>query len=155
MTKVRYFYLDELGRLHKVAQRHMEAVWYNERPWDDAKGTKLLRVISFICDDDFRPRHGFAMRVRIEEGRLTKESRNEAIAAVQSGMPSLLEPAPTEFLLIDKQLESWPEPNSVFRQLAVPWTCRSRASNRSTSVGHCEQPQGEQALTYYDIDESE
>jgi len=122
--KVRYFHLDENDCLQKVAQRHLEAVWFDERPWDDSASAKPLRLISFLCDDDFRPLRGFVMRVQIREGRLTDDSRHDAIAAVQSAMPplpSIFGPVQSsnELPLIDKQLEGWPEPNDLFRQLAV------------------------------------
>jgi hypothetical protein len=119
--KLRFFYLDEGDRLHKVAQRHMEAAWWDERPWDDSAGTKLLRIITVICDDKLRPLSCFVMRLSVQGGRLTEESRCEAITAFQSGMGNILSgaPMPTELPLIDEQLEGWPETDTLFQQLAV------------------------------------
>ena len=158
--KVRYFYLDEKDRLLKAAQRRVEAAWFDERAWDDSTGTKLLRIVSFICRNDLGPIRGYVMRTMVKDGWITEDSRERAIQAVHSAMPPLFGPVPTELPLIAKQLEGWPELCGLRQQIAVALDVPISqvpklqfggpllmASHMTVAV--------KQAQTYFNIDERE
>lgn len=116
--KVRFFCLDKDDRLQKVAQRHVEKAWWDERPWDDSTGRRLVRLVTIVLDGDHRPRGCFLLRLTLKEGRLTHEIRREILAAAQRGIEHLGKRSkPTGNPQIEKQMEGWPA--TLKRQLAV------------------------------------
>ena len=117
--RVRYFYLDERGTVHKAEQRRTESAVLKGKRWDETTGTKLLRIVSFICDDNLRPLRGSITSFAVADGFITDESRGAAMAAYMSKLPQPLSPPPTEYTLIDKQLELWPDERELFPQLTA------------------------------------
>ena len=118
VMKVRFFCLDEDDRLQKVAQRHVEKAWWDERPWDDSTGRGLVRLVTVVLDGDHRLRGCFLLRLTLKDGRLTHQVRREILATAQSGMEHLGKRSkPTGHPLIEKQMEGWPA--TLKRQLAV------------------------------------
>jgi hypothetical protein len=115
--RIRFFYLDESGTVHKAEQRKTEAAFLKGERWDQSSGTKSLRIVSFICDDKLRPLRVYITKVAVQDGFVSDESRREAIKAYLSKLPPLLSAAPTEFPLIDKQFEEWPDERKLFPQL--------------------------------------
>lgn len=117
--RIRYFYLDERGTVHKAEQRRTESAVLKGERWDDSTGSKSVRIVSFICDDDLRPLRGSVTSFTVKDGFITQESRGEAIQAYMSKLPQPLSPPPTELPLIDKQLELWPDERELFPQLTA------------------------------------
>jgi hypothetical protein len=118
-VRIRYFYLDEFGTVYKAEQRQTEAAVLKAKRWDDSTGTKLLRIVSFICDDDLRPMRGSITSFIIADGFITRESRGKAMAAYQSQRPPITGPPPKELPLIDEQLALWPDERELFPQLTA------------------------------------
>lgn len=117
--RVRYFYLDVSDTVHKAEQRRTEAAVLKAKRWDDSTGTKLLRIVSFICGDDLRPMRGSITSFIVAGGFITRESRGKAMAAYQSQRPPITGPPPKELPLIDEQLALWPDERELFSQLTV------------------------------------
>jgi hypothetical protein len=116
---VRYFYLDESGTVFKAEQSRTEAAVLKGERWDDSSGTKLLRIVSFICDDKLVPLRGSVTSFKVTDGFITDASRAEAMAAYQSQRPPITGPPPTELPLIDEQLSLWPDERALFPQLTA------------------------------------
>lgn len=116
---MRYFYLDETGTVYKAEQSRTEAAVLKSERWDDSSGTKLLRIVSFICDDRLLPLRGSVTSFTVADGFITSESRSEAMAAYQSQRPRIGGPQPTEFPLVDAQLDLWPDERELFPQLTA------------------------------------
>jgi len=118
VMKVRFFCLDNDNRLQKIAQRHVEKAWWDERPWDGSTGRGLVRLVTVVLDGDHRLRGCFLLRLTLKDGRLTHEVRREILAAGQSGMEYFRKRSkPTGYPRIEKQMEGWPA--TLKRQLAV------------------------------------
>lgn len=117
--RIRYFYLDERGTVYKAEQRRTEAAVLQGERWDDSAGTKLLRIVSFICDDDLRPLRGSIASFRVADGFITRESVTEAMQAYASRIPQPLSPPPAEYPLIDRLVALWPDERKLFPQLTA------------------------------------
>lgn len=112
--KLRYFVVDEANDLHRIRRSAVEAVWSDARPVASL-GLRLaddLRVVTVVCDPDLHPRICFFLRVDLEDGRITDDSRLRAHEAVEvSNRGELDHPA------VAHQLGRWP--SDWRRQLAV------------------------------------
>ena len=83
--RIRYFFLDEGGTVHKAEQRRTESAVLKRKRWDETTGTKLLRVVSFICDDNLRPLRGSFASFTVADGFITDESRGVLVQVRASG----------------------------------------------------------------------
>jgi hypothetical protein len=119
-----YFVADRQDQLRRVPTEAVEALWEG-REGIDALGCKpgpTLRLISVIVDEDLNPFVIFFMRLELDNGEITPESRLEAYDAVTSRGPKLQSPA------AQKQFLGWPA--DWPRQLAVALDTPVAALNR-------------------------
>jgi hypothetical protein len=125
--RARYFLVEESGELRKAAQAAVEGAWQGHRPLDDISGTRNLGIVTVLCDDSYRPLQCFMARVRVVDGRITDESRDQACHAWFLLRPPLeipgTPPAPRDDPRLHPsvlfQVSGWPPTDRLRRQLAV------------------------------------
>ena len=108
-----YFVADRKDQLRRVPTAAVEAIW------DGREGIKALgcnpgetlRLISVLIDDELNPLVIFFMRLDLDDGEITPESRLEAYDAVTARGAKFASPA------AQKQFLGWP--SDWPRQLAV------------------------------------
>jgi len=153
---VRYFCLDEADIVFKISQRRIEAAFLDGERWDQNEGTTLLRIVSFICDDNLRPLRGFVMKLEAKDGHITRTSHDDVVAAYFSMLPPIEGPQPTRYPLVDKQLEGWPDERKLFPQLTAALDVPIDQMPRLYFGGPLLMAQRlgvsvKQGLTYYDL----
>ena len=108
-----YYVADSDDQFRRVETESVEALWEGQEstrvlgcdPGD------VLRLISVLIDDDLNPLVIFFMRLDLDEGEITAESRLEAYDAVTTRGPKFANPA------AQKQFLGWP--SDWPRQLAI------------------------------------
>ena len=109
--KLRYFIVNHQGRLHKVAQARVQALW--EGRGAESFGFPAaheLRLVSVVCDDDLLPTKVYVLRLPLTDGRFTEEDR---LTLRLFSMPDCVTPGEAA----RHHTEGWPA--DFFRQLAV------------------------------------
>lgn len=125
--KTRYFLVDETGTLQKAAHASVEGAWSESRPLDNTTGSRPVGILTVLCDDSFVPIQCFQTRVRVVDGCITQESRNDALYAWDLLRPSLNVPGftsapredPRSHPAVIFQFSGWPPTDELRRQLAV------------------------------------
>ena len=111
---LRYFVVDVDGQLRRVPSEAAEAVWAGHADagdFDAMLGSEL-KLVTALIDDDLNPVMTFFLRVELDRGRITEESRIAALEAITAGHGRRLsDPAQR------RQFEGWPD--DWRRQLAV------------------------------------
>ena len=111
---LRYFVVDVDGQLRRVPAAAAEAVWAGHADAGelDAMLGSELKLVSALIDDDLNPLKVFFLRVDLDRGRITEESRIAALEAITAGHGRRL-----SHPLQRRQFEGWP--TDWRRQLAV------------------------------------
>ena len=111
---LRYFVVDVDGELRRVPTAAAEAVWAGHADageLDVILGSEL-KLISALIDENLDPVMAFFLRVDLDRGAITEESRIAALEAITAGHGRRLsDPAQR------RQFEGWPP--DWRRQLAV------------------------------------
>lgn len=108
-----YFVADRQDQFRRVPTESVEALWEG-REGIKALGCdpgETLRLVSVLIDEDLNPLVIFFMRLDLDSGEITAESRLEAYDAVTARGPKFSSPA------AQKQFLGWP--SDWPRQLAV------------------------------------
>ncbi len=79
--KVRFFYVES-DRVLRAAQSRMLAAWERRKPWDDSQGTRDLKVVTVVCDNALHPAHVYLLTLKLQDGWITDESRQDAVAFI-------------------------------------------------------------------------
>ena len=111
---LRYFVVDVDGQLRRVPAAAAEAVWAGHADAGelDAMLGSELKLVTTLIDDGLNPVMTFFLRVELDRGRITEESRIAALEAITAGHGRRLsDPAQR------RQFEGWPD--DWRRQLAV------------------------------------
>lgn len=110
--RLRYFVVDGQGQLRKVSQAAVRALWEGRLRADALGGPagRELRLVSVVCDDDLLPRSLYLLRLPLEGGAFTPESR---LLLHAFSRPDCV----TTDELTRHHTEGWP--GDFFRQLAV------------------------------------
>ena len=111
---LRYFVVDVDGELRRVPPAAAEAVWAGHADAGelDAILGSELKLATVLVDDDLNPVMTFFLRVDLDRGRITEESRIAALEAITAGHGRRLsDPAQK------RQFQGWPP--DWRRQLAV------------------------------------
>jgi len=103
--KLIYFAVDEQNELRRAPARKLERIWSGVRSASQL-GISLkdeLRIVSVVHDGDFRPKVTYFLRLDLEDGWVTDDSRFRALEAVEeSNRGNLEHPA------VAHQLGRWP-----------------------------------------------
>jgi len=126
-VRVRYFVVEDSGEVTRIAQAALEGAWEGNRTIDALPGTRSVGIITVLCDESFRPLQCFQTRVRVSDGRITDESRDDARHAWFLLRPSLDVPGsaspprddPRSHPAVVFQVSGWPPEDELRRQLAV------------------------------------
>ena len=119
-----YFVADRDEQLCRVPTEAVEALWEG-RGGATSLGCEpgeTLRLISVLIDEDLNPLVIFFLRLDLDRGEITPESRLEAYEAVTARGPKFSSPA------AQKQFVGWP--SDWPRQLAVALDTPVAALNR-------------------------
>jgi hypothetical protein len=119
-----YFVVDRQDELCRVETEAVEALWEG-RGGTTALGCdpgETLRLISVLLDEDLNPQVVFFLRLDLDRGEITPESRLEAYDAVTARGAKFSSPA------AQKQFVGWPA--DWPRQLAVATDTPVAALNR-------------------------
>ena len=111
---LRYFVVDVDGTLVRVPTAAAEAVWGGQADageLDVILGSEL-KLISVLLDADLNPVMTFFMRVDLDRGAITEESRMAVLEAITAGHGRRLSDPRQR-----RQFEGWPD--DWRRQLAV------------------------------------
>jgi len=108
-----YFVADQDDQFRRVPTDAVEALWEGRGGINDlgCEPGEALRLISVLIDEDLNPLVIFFMRLDLDDGEITPQSRLEAYEAVTSRGPKFSSPA------AQKQFIGWP--SDWPRQLAV------------------------------------
>jgi hypothetical protein len=125
--RARYFLVEESGEVRKAAQAAVEGAWEGHRPLDDVTGARNVGIVTVLCDDSYRPLQCFMARVRVIDGRITDESRDDAHHAwfllrpplPMPGTPPSPREDPASHPSVAFQLSGWPPRGRLRRELAV------------------------------------
>ena len=114
----RYFVADQNDQLVRVETEAVEALWEGRGSVEmlGCEPGEVLRLISAIIDEDLNPVLIFFIRVDLDGGEITPESRLEAYEAVTARGPKYTTPA------AQKQFVGWPVdwPRQMAVALDVP-----------------------------------
>ncbi|NNJ24049.1 hypothetical protein [Alienimonas chondri] len=111
---LRYFVVDVEGQLRRVPTTAAEAVWGGEADADDLDvvlGSEL-KLVTAVIDENLDPVMIFFLRVELDRGAITEESRLAAVEAITAGHGRRLSDPRQR-----RQFEGWPD--DWRRQLAV------------------------------------
>ena len=111
---LRYFVVDVDGQLRRVPTAAAEAVWTGEADAGDLDvmlGSEL-KLLSALIDENLDPVMVFFLRVDLDRGAITEESRLAALEAITAGHGRRLSDPRQR-----RQFEGWP--TDWRRQLAV------------------------------------
>ena len=111
---LRYFVVDVDGQLRRVPTEAAEAVWAGHADAGDLDvilGSEL-KLVSTLIDENLDPVMTFFLRVDLDRGAITEESRIAALEAITAGHGRRL-----SHPLQRRQFEGWP--TDWRRQLAV------------------------------------
>ena len=111
---LRYFVADVEGQLRRVPTAAAEAVWAGQADACDLDvilGSEL-KLITVLVDGNLDPALIFFLRVDLDRGTITEESRFAAVEAITAGHGRRLSDPRQR-----RQFEGWPE--DWRRQLAV------------------------------------
>lgn len=111
---LRYFVIDVDGQLRRVPTAAAEAVWAGQADageLDVMLGSEL-KLVSALIDEDLNPVMIFFLRVDLDRGAITEESRLAALEAITAGQGRRLADQRQR-----RQFEGWPD--DWRRQLAV------------------------------------
>jgi hypothetical protein len=74
--KLRYFIVDQEGRVARVRRSQVEALWHGDIPAELLGSSSLteLRLVSVICDAKLRPRRIYLLRLPLSDGEFRKEN---------------------------------------------------------------------------------
>ena len=111
---LRYFVVDVDGQLRRVPGEAAEAVWAGRADAGDLDAMlgSELKLVSVLVDENLNPLMTSFLRVELDRGRITEESRIAALEAITAGHGRRLsDPAQR------RQFEGWP--TDWRRQLAV------------------------------------
>jgi hypothetical protein len=126
-VRIRYFLVEDSGEVRKIAQAALEGAWEDNRTIDTMPGTRSVGIITVLCDESFQPLQCFQTRVRVSDGRITEESRDDARHAWFLLRPPLDIPDspsppredPRSHPAVVFQVSGWPPEDELRRQLAV------------------------------------
>jgi hypothetical protein len=103
--KLRYFVVDEANELCSASAKTLEGIWSGRWPAEKL-GLLIrdeLRVVTIVCDDDLNPKVCYFLRLDLQKGAVTDDSRIRALEAVEESNKSNLDhPA------VVHQLARWP-----------------------------------------------
>ena len=111
---LRYFVVDVEGQLRRVPGAAAEAVWAGEADAGDLDvilGSEL-KLVTALIDENLDPVMIFFLRVDLDRGTITEESRLAALEAITAGHGRRLSDYRQR-----RQFEGWPD--DWRRQLAV------------------------------------
>jgi len=110
--KLRYFVIDRVGRLYKIARSHINALWRGELKVGELGQFhhNELRLVSVLCDDQLLPHKVFLLRLPLCQGQFTKA--NYLTLRIFS-MPDCVTPRE----VVQHHTDGWPV--DFFTQLAV------------------------------------
>ena len=119
-----YFVADRQDQFRRVPTEAVEALWEGRESVKvlGCNPGETLRLVSVLIDEDLNPLVIFFMRLELDDGEITPESRLEAYDAVTSRGEKFTNPA------AQKQFQGWP--GDWPRQLAVALDTPLAALNR-------------------------
>ena len=79
--KLKFFYIES-DRVRQAAQSRMLGAWERRRHGDNSQGARDLKLITIVCDDDFHPVHVYLLKLSLQDGWITEESRRDAVSFV-------------------------------------------------------------------------
>jgi hypothetical protein len=126
--KLRYFVVDGHGQLRKASQAAVRELWEGGRGAEalGCPASNELRLVSVVCDEDLLPRSLYVLRLPLEGGRFTAESR---MTLQLFSLPDCVTPEE----LVRHHTAGWP--GDFFRQLAVALDVPARALEVPVGVG--------------------
>jgi hypothetical protein len=126
--KLRYFVVDGHGQLRKTSQAAVRGLWEGGRGAESlgCPAGSELRLVSVLCDDDLLPRSLYVLRLPLDGGRFTAESR---MTLQLFSLPDCVTPDE----LVRHHTAGWP--GDFFRQLAVALDVPAAALSVPLGVG--------------------
>jgi hypothetical protein len=126
--KLRYFVVDEHGQLRKATQAAVRGLWDGGRGAESlgCPAANELRLVSVVCDEDLRPRSLYVLRLPLDCGRFTPESR---MTLQLFSLPDCVTPEE----LVRHHTAGWPA--DFFIQLAVALDVPAGALEVPVGVG--------------------
>ena len=79
--KLRFFHVES-GIVQQANQRRVLAAWNRRKPWDQSRGRQVLKLITLVCDDRLHPVHVYLLRLSLDNGWITEESRHDSVDLV-------------------------------------------------------------------------
>lgn len=115
--RLRYFVIDAQSQIRQVPQSTIEGIWRGAKTLADLNleiGAEL-RVITALCDSSLNPRVVFFLRLALDNGAITPQSRQLAYQTVASVISS--EGEGNNRSAFAYQIDGWP--CDWQRQLAI------------------------------------
>jgi hypothetical protein len=76
--KLRFFYADS-NNVQQANQRRVLGAWERRKPWDHTSGRQVLKLITVVCDDRLHPVHVYLLKLALDDGWITEESRRDSV----------------------------------------------------------------------------
>ncbi len=81
--KVRFFHVDS-DTVQQADQSRLLAAWQRRKPWNQSTGKHDLKLITVVCDDGLHPVHIYLLKLSLEDGWITRESRRESVELISA-----------------------------------------------------------------------
>ena len=81
--KLRFFHVES-DIVHRANRSRVLGAWERRKPWDQSSGKQVLKLITVVCDDRLHPVHVYLMKLALDDGWITDESRRDSVELVTS-----------------------------------------------------------------------
>ncbi len=76
--KLRFFHVES-NIIHHANRSRVLGAWERRKPWDQSSGKQVLKLITVVCDDKLHPVHVYLMKLALDDGWITDESRRDSV----------------------------------------------------------------------------
>jgi len=76
--KLRFFHVES-DIVHHANRSRVLGAWERRKPWDQSSGKQVLKLITVVCDDRLHPVHVYLMKLSLDDGWITDESRRNSV----------------------------------------------------------------------------